>query len=656
MQIFKNRKSVVVLFIFGFWLIYSISTVSLFVKDLQELYGQDQVRREKQIQYQSDLAMSFMVEDKIDVLKDNLNEAMKLDQFDFAILMDPKEPPFTLVRSGTVDLAEKYEPTEGVQHYGDYLYRTIKINNRTLTLGSLHEKGTFLKSYFQVYAWKILFDIALITTMAGFLIFFVLKDVIQLSRLLKGSTQRDLGSIQPKSLEAQVLLSATESFEKLSKDLAWESQMFSSSLGSAITTELRRGTKPPVSFPAIVVRVDLNSYTQKYLSTDLKQMTTSLNLYFAAAREIIERHQGFIYEYVGDEIVFFFKVGSSQEQTTLRAASCVRDLFKEVSSLHLAEFTLKASLCFGILNFVKLDQGHAFSGIPLIQSARLLNYISNKQVSSLIVMSTDLKSIEQIVDQQTEVSGDLKGFDGSFKLTEINSFKEMTIPNPDNFRSSEDLTTTLKTLKDLLTTKNLEALKPILDQLRSLLVQSHAKQIAKVYTQALASVVDNPFDLRILSSVASLSKNYVPITEYTQEIQNLFLKIESLGDARTKANALMARSHFESELNFDLKTIDKSSNRLFADSLFILGRRSVDPRLLKEIESLVYHKEFLFRSSGLYLTSALLKFHQENDPVYYKANPIFNRMKQILKESLALTDPNLNKHAVAYQEATGEKL
>lgn len=656
MIFFKNRKSVAILFIIGFWIVYSVTTIGIFVKDQQELFFIDQGNQEKKIQYQANIALSFLIQDQVEALKALLTEGMSLNQFDFAILLDPRSTPFTIVRSGTIELNDSYAPTNGVRQFGDYLYQTVKIDGKTFTVGSHHNGSTFLLSQFGFYAWKILFDIAIITALAGALIMFVLRDVIKLSNLLKGSAKRNLTSIQPRSSEAQVFLSATESFEKLSQDLARESQMFSSSLGSAITTELRRGTAAPTSFPAVLVRVDLNSYTQKYLSTDLHQMTTALNQYFAAAREIIERHQGLIYEYIGDEIVFFFKDTTPHDITLFRAACCVRDLFAEVSSLNLPEFTLKASLSSGTLNFVKLDQGPAFSGVPLIQSARMLNYISNKKVSSLIVLNSDLPALGPMVEQQITLSGELKGFEGQFDLTEINAFQSMLKPNPANYRSSADLSSSLSALVTAFEDHDLNTAQSLLSELREVQVQSRAHGIAKEYLSGLQVIVSDPFDLKVLSLMVSLSKNFLPLGEYNQTVKSLLLKVEKMSDARTRANALLARAHFETDLNLELEKIDKSSSRLLADSLFVLGRKAVDPRLLKEIETLVAHKDPGFRASGLYLTSALLEFHRQNDAIYFKTNPCFERMRKILKESLGLTDPNLQKHALAYEEMSGAKL
>jgi len=364
-----RKKSFLVVFILLFWLGYSLIAVTSFVASLQELYQQERSKRIDRINYQTDLSMNFMINQHYNVLKQNLARAVELFQVDFAILEVPAEDPVVIARPGSeIFPGTNLTITDGVVDRGSSTYRKIKVREATLLIGMDHRITFFLYTYLKYYFWKIVFDIFLVTAVSGSLIYFVLRDLIKLTRALAKGDVQSVKSINTQSIEAQILSSATQSFSNLTKELAWESQVFSNSLGSAITTELRKGTPIPQAFEVVLVRVDLNQYTQKFLATDIAKMVETINQYFAGAREIIERHSGLIYEYVGDEIIFFFKVKTNFDETFKNAVFCVRDIFKQIEMLAVKDFTVKASIAAGTLNFVKLDQGYAFTGVPLCRS------------------------------------------------------------------------------------------------------------------------------------------------------------------------------------------------------------------------------------------------------------------------------------------------
>lgn len=658
-----RKKSFVVLFIAAFWLLYSLFSISFFVSDLQGIFEKDGERRAHQLQYHADVAMSFLVRGQSEALKDSLKEAMTLDQFDFAILQNndksKKQEPFVLTRSGHVNLADQYQPTQGVQKLGPYLYETIQVGSQTLTLGAFHEKRLFVQTYLKNYALKILFDIGFMTLMSGILIYLILKDVIQLSQVLRFSKDRKTSHIQATSSEAQTLLSATQGFEDLTEDLSQEAEKLSASLGPAITMELRSGTEAPATFEAVLVRMDLNSYTQKFLSSDTKRMTRLLNSYFQISREIIERYQGLIYQHIGDEIIFFFKqrgdFNVDKKLALQKALCCVRDLFTELESLELPDFSVKASLCSGPLTFVQLDQGYAFSGLPLIQSVRMLGFVSEKKKNSLLLMDSDYQFVKEWISEIEKSAAVFKGFQDETELIEVRAFTAMKNPDPMNYRSTRDLETSLRALQHNIKNKIESEIWNLIQAFQNIEVGSRSEIIISQYLVILDLALTSGTDDRILSSLASLSTNLIARESYNDEVKQRLQAIERHADPRTQANALLSRSFFEPELYLNLNEMN-ASNRLLADSLLVLGRQGVNKQIFKQIQLLAHHKSSLYQSSGFYVIADLLRFHEEKDPVYFKTNPYFEEMSKILKGSLKHSELSLHKHALNYQKATGRTL
>lgn len=686
MKILKNKKSFVVIFVFFFWAIYTVTNISLFIISVDEVFYKDQVRHEQRIAYHTDAALSMILNKQFNLLKDNLNEALKLGQFDFAILMIEGQEPFVVSDTKSVELAKSYEPTDGVQVQGNFIYRTIKIAGNTLTIGTYHEKNLFIQSYLQFYFFKLVFDIFLVTLLSGILIYTVMRDLLKLTNMFQKSGLRDFknSNINANSLEAQILLSATQSYDDLSKNLSQQVSSFALSLGSAITSELRRGTPAPSTFEAVLVRMDLNHYTQKYLSTDLFQMSKTLNLFFETARTIVERYDGLIYEYIGDEILFFFKVKTSMDETYKLSFACVKDIFEEMDfyknqSTEKENFSVKASICKGELHFVKLDLGHSFSGIPLIQTARMLSFITEKNKNSLIIEEKEKNLVLEFVESFKTQSALLKGFASEFSLLEVNDFKKFNqvnspantianaqesssqslIENPIYHRSTQALANTFLNLREVALPAGDVGL--IMNTLAALRGVSFGKPQSEIYTQFCAFMRElfrTTQDIRTLSSIISLSRNFdsrvLPV-EFSV-LKGLLEEGLKHTNPRVRANSVIALSHFDPQMDVKLSPSDKSSNRLFADILFVLGKKAMDKTLIKEINFIVNHPEKNYRSSGLYLCSALLQYHLEKDYVYYQSNPHFKTLRAILKKSLEITDADLNKHARIFQDITGETL
>jgi class 3 adenylate cyclase len=652
-----RKKSFLVVFIFLFWLGYSLIAVISFVASLQELYQQERNKRIDRINYQIELAMNSMIHQHFATLKQNLSRAVELYQVDFAILEIPGEDPVVVARAGSEIYPGTDLPlTEGVVDRGSATYRKVKVRDSTLLIGMDHRITFFLYTYLKYYFWKIVFDIFLVTGVSGALIYFVLRDLIKLTRALAKGDVQSVKSISTQSLEAQILSSATQSFSDLTKELAWESQVFSNSLGSAITTELRKGTPTPQAFEVVLVRVDLNQYTQKFLATDISKMVETINQYFAGAREIIERHSGLIYEYVGDEIIFFFKVKTSFDETFKNAVFCVRDIFKQIEMLAVKDFTVKASIATGTLNFVKLDQGYAFTGVPLITSARLLNFVTDKTRSQLIFEEKHLSLVKHTAADMQVISTQLKGFAQDVKLVEISGFQTLDEVDPKTFCADPDLLRAFDALIECIRQKNEPRFDRILKSLREVNIQTSNVELSHKMTWVLQLVNRPESDEKRLSSILSLIPLYVTKEDYESSVKEQLIQIENTRSSRTRANALMARSSFEFEIKIDFNAARNVSNRYLADALFVIGRTAVDKKITKQIEWMLDQEDRLFRASALYLCSALLKYHHEKDPVYFGSNPQFSILKEHLKKSLNQSDEDLKKHARAFESTTGLSL
>src|SRR5690606_37329988 len=140
------------------------------------------------------------------------------------------------------------------------------------------------------------------------------------------------------------------------------------------------------------------------------------------------RYDGLIYQFVGDEIVFHIKETEKQD-AALKALFCVKGLFEEAQLLEKkysetdgVVFKLKASWSRGKMRLIKLDQGHAFSGLPLIESVRLLNHIDNTTHQFLVINALEYPRIKDSVLVFSRSDVTLKGFAEASQIVRIKYF------------------------------------------------------------------------------------------------------------------------------------------------------------------------------------------------------------------------------------------
>lgn len=631
----------------------------MFYRDVQRTYDLELETKLNRLRYQADLANHALVLEQYEWLKLSLEQAIELYQIDFAHLKVPGQKDFLVKSIQDVTLSADTPFMAEPMVYENLLFQKIGSpeSGVELVLGAIHDRGLFTKAYFEVYAGKIAFDIFIVTCIAWLLIFWVMKDILNLSKVLS-STGRRVGLLgRGLSKESDVLIRATQSYDQLSKDLASEVQVFSNSIGSAIVTELRRGTPVPSSFSCAIVRVDLNGFTEKSLSSNLEEMISVMNLYFETSRKIIERHQGLIYEYVGDEIIFIFK--AKEKPAGLRAAlACLRDLFEEMSDLKDVEISLKSSVAFGVLNFVKLHGGYSFSGIPLISTARLIAQATKRSRFSVVLESADLEKGFGLISKQDEWELKLKGFSEVTSITEILEFSKPQSRVPQLHRSSSALVHFFEELQIWVDRQDWDEFFVRLSALQILSLDVAEEKVEAAYLKLLSSVVqmgrESAVPTKVLSSLVSLSKNMIRRNQYLR-VRPLLETLKSKADPRLKANILLTQSYFDLEtpVSDELKS---PNNRLLADALLVLGRRSLDERVVSEISAMVKNQNKVFRSSAYFITAELLKYYKERDPIFYKSSSVVSDLKKLLRESLDDSEYDFRKHARHFEEATGEPL
>ncbi len=641
-----KKKSVIVLILISFWFMYSIVTIGTYVYQAQDAYQAEVERRKGLIDFFGNLATHFLVNQKVDSLLPRLQTARELGEFDFFLLRQG-ETVIGYYNHGEnlAGINHDYKVVNEFQETDEFAIKTIEVQDFKLTLGINKAEGTFLWQQFQARKRVIIQDLLLVTSLVFLIVYLILKDIVQLSKALQSRSRLDLDLIQTRSKEGEILLQAATGYEKSTQGLRKDNLLLASSLAPAVKAEICSGQEPPYEILCTVGRVDLNGYTQLVLQKKPQELLSILNQYFQQSRDLIERYNGgLIYQYVGDEIIFIFKE-DAKSPSAVRALSAVRSLIEMAESLVTPGLPnglrLKASLVTGQLQFVKLDQGYAVSGLPLIESVRMLGQVSEKTESSLIVYADSLAQIADFCEVSGNKTAVFKGFEAESHIVEIKKFTPIEtalqkIPLDvvaENFRSNRDLFQIMTALEKFLDQKDDNKFFSLISPLRTMQASWVDEKTVGAYLSLLKLCFrcgeEKHTESKKLASVISLSQNLLQKEQLKPQWVDALQKCEEAQDPRVQANALIVQAHFD----LDIKGLDKkmhsNHNRIAADAVLVSGRQEFNENHYERVQAFLNSDQPRFKASALYVIATLIEYHHDRDLVYLKAN---NYLKRLAKE------------------------
>lgn len=650
-----KRKSVIVLILVSFWLAYSVLTIGMYLVQTRAGYQEEIDRRKKIVDFYLDLSIHFLVNKKPESLLPRLQSARELGEFDFFILREKDQVLGYYNKDNFLEgLNYDYQVLNEFQNGNNITIKTIQVHDYKITLGIYNTEGTFLWYEFQARKNVIALDLFLVTTLVFVIVYLILKDIIQLSKALQSRTREDLDLIQTRSKEGEILLQAATGYEKSTQGLRKDNLLLASSLAPAVRSEIRSGQEPPYEIDCTLGRIDLNGYTQLMLQKEPRELLLILNQYFQNSRDLIERYNGgLIYQYVGDEIIFLFKE-DPKSPAALRAVSAVRSMMEMAEGLVTPGvpngMRLKASLVSGKLQFVKLDQGYAFSGLPLIESVRMLGQVSERSESVLIAYSESLKGISDYCEASGNKTAVFKGFETESHIVEIKKFTTIDVALQklplakvaEHFRSNRDLLGVLTSLEKFVDGKDEKRFFELIGPLRNMQVGQVDEKVVSAYLALLKLCLklgdDKQPESKRLASVISLSQNFLQKDQLRPQWVDALQRCESAQDPRVQANALIVQAHFDLDIKGLDKKMNSANNRIAADAILVAGRQDFNEDLFTRVKIFLQSDQPRFQASALYLIAALIEYHFDRDLVYLKAN---SYLRQLAREIPPYTkDPN----------------
>lgn len=583
-------------------------------------------------------------------------------------------------------------PSDQVMAASNVFFLKLRLTNFDINFGFFGQNKYAYWIYFKRDYAFIFLDLALLVMVVILMVRYRLSILTAISGILSQVTPQDLKKLDHPSQEIHIIINFLRSFiEQLSKSESLRS-LFGRNIADGILHELAPSgkfglspapiKKPPYPIETILVRFDMNNYTRRALQENTEQLTALLSRYFRKVKELRLRYGGLDYQFIGDEKVLFFKIeeGQTLQEQLLLAVAFLRDAFELAKKMsEQIPLTFKAAVVPGTLTFYELDESHYFTGTPLIESARYLTTISEKDRSILSMpaaLSTQIEILSKPFHQESVV---LKGYENPLTIAYFDSirsdFVETSRTNPMEasrskpvdpklFLSDSGLCQILAELTSLIEADrgndsthshsqaapldNTQALNlptayairftEIFHRLRDIPIQEVEPEVAVAYEKLLSRCVEiyGPIEVqnKILANAISMSRIFVPQGSETAGIKEKLLKLVAHKDVRVSANALAASQRYEWNEKLVKDMLQSPSNRIRGDALALIGCREINEAFFSAWRGLVESENLNFILSGLWVGQEVLKFHLEKNPTHFKSNPLVENMISTIRRHL----------------------
>jgi adenylate cyclase len=537
--------------------------------------------------------------------------------------------------------------SERSEFLADDLLLTIGIDKR--------DSHLIWATIFETHIWKVILqDILTVIAMAALAFWLHTRDLMKLKNEIQKTGRFPTGANIRSGIssESEAIFASFRGYANSEKQAREKNSVLQTQVLPALQREIFSGQTPPYTFDCTLVRTDINGFSQIFNSDYRDRFAEHINTFFMGLTEIASRYDGLIYEFVGDEAIYYFKdtPGQPKKDSVTRSIDAIRDihsLAQEINSRTQLEghrFTVKSALAHGTLRFARLVDGLSLSGGVLIETVRILSVVTDKSENQLYMAARHQADLDQ--SAKFELVGDfsLKGYSESVTLVRLASMTSLQqhlagapksgfqfVSRYRNDHSLETLIGTAASAGDAWPVENHLAL---IEALRPLTVfRSHhslAPSLNKWLETSANRAKDNPDFVRVISAIVMLYPSLIPKADLRDET---ILRLEELLDSkdeRTIANTIDALTKYGvTPVVRPMRDLTVSeNNRVAANALIHAGSQGLDPITLQELEKMVFSRstDEGRKASGLYAMGEIGRLLKAKDPVYYSTRVDFHRL------------------------------
>lgn len=522
--------------------------------------------------------------------------------------------------------------------------------------------------FFGSNLWKIILqDIIMVIAMAAFAFWLHTRDLMKLKRDITkhGRVPADLANTKSLSAETEAIVAGLKGYAQAEKHLQEKSDRLSAQVLPALQREIFSGQEPPYTFDCTLVRTDINGFSQIFNSPYRDRFAKHIDDFFIGLTEIVSRYDGLIYEFVGDEAIFYFKDFTADDfqlddqlgpSTSLnRSIDAIRDIHLLANDINMRtqleghRFTVKSALAHGTLRFGAQVDGFSLSGGVLIETVRILSTVTDKVESHLYFGARHTPYLRD--DLVTEKVGvfSLKGYSDDVALVRWTGSTPLwthianvtsTIHPTNNFdfvsqhRSDFSLETIIGAAASARDGWELKHHLALVHALRSIKVYKAHHPLAETLNEWLNSArtlaAVSPEWHRLVSATLMIFPNLVPKASLNEKNTAKLEALLDSSDVRTVANAIDVLTRYQVEPKVrPLKLLFASeNNRVAANALIHEGTRKLSKEVLEKLDGMIFGRttEDTRRASGLYALGEIVRILRARDPVFYSTRVDLHRL------------------------------
>lgn len=417
-MIFKNSKV-----LGGILLLLFIATYSYYQNRnvSYEYYAKDFLLREKQVLAYLKLGEALAESDQLDDLPKLFNDAISVQLIDWYQLSFEGSPVFfSPAEMRNFDLPQEdgaFQITE------NYSFQTVDLGEGYfLTVGVNRDPEWYASHILKKYWDVITQDILVVTAFTLLLLSFFMRDLLrtfQSFRQKRGQYRRGLTS------EAALIEKSMSSLYSGIQFMDQEREKLRSQVLPSLRREIFSGLKPPYEFDCVLMRTDISGFSEMFLSDQKEQLMTEVLRVFRQFSLLASRYGGLIHEFIGDEVIVYFKE-RDHENAVASALALLRDFHEFLNESSFLK--MKSSLSQGSLYFSEHVQGFNLSGAVLIESVRILSLAQKQSVSHQVYCSEDvMKRSPDWAQFQNFSEEKLKGYSQVQKVFSLQAFASVSL-------------------------------------------------------------------------------------------------------------------------------------------------------------------------------------------------------------------------------------
>lgn len=534
----------------------------------------------------------------------------------------------------------------------DFSERTQMLADDTmLTLGiDKRAAPTITNTIFKSDLWKVLIqDILILISLAAGAFWLHTRDLQRLKKEIETTGRIQTDPNRTHSADLQAISAGLRGLQNQELALKHDNLKLTKQVLPALQREIFSGKEPPYTFECTLVRTDINGFSTIFNSPYRDRFAEHINSFFEGLTEIVSRYDGLIYEFVGDEVIYYFKdeAPHSSIQTSIYAVRDIHNLAKELNAKTTSEghpFTVKSALAHGTLRFAQQVDGFSLSGGVLIETVRILSTVTEKTDNTLYLAERHLNNVSNREQFEPVGAFELKGYSEKISLhrwlgDEPISFHLAAVKTSgfkflQTQRSDRALLETIEEAIAQMKTFNLEMQLALVAELKSLNVYRVHYRLAPSLISWLEHAgersKESPEWIKLVSAIIMLFPHLVPTDDILEQEAERLERFLDAKDPRTVANTVEVLRTLK--VNPKARPIPKlftnTNNRVAANALVHAGSRELTKEILSKLNSMILDSvdDDAKRASGLYALGEIARLLKEQDPVYYSTRVDLHRL------------------------------